>query len=402
MLLLTACAPVPPERSALPDVAQVLPEPTGCLFSVGQALGVGILEVIDGSSAEGVLQADDLIVAIDGNPTPDAATLSSLMRERSPGDVIELTVDRAGQPVSRGITLGANPDDPARARIGITIRTRYDTVRLEKAEDEVATSRTSRPLEIGGRIVAFDPLTTTWGASEIEVPSETNWVGTSEGLYAISDEVDAVITDLRTGDVVEHDGFREWSPRRLIGSLGTGLLIVVTADIPDQPGFVNVGIALFEPGDGVTRWVSPVLIDFGLPVAAHSAPDGSAFVAIGSDQESGAIMAVQYYNADGIIETVGDLTSLGTPIGWFDQSSVAFRSTDQSVSVFSVTDGSTQTFTLPDSLANSLITTVGDGRQILALAGRDMMLHDLTEGGEVRTLAENCAIGRIGEPGSRL
>jgi hypothetical protein len=35
----------------------------------------------------------------------------------------------------------------------------------------------------------------------------------------------------------------------------------------------------------------------------------------------------------------------------------------------------------------------------MAIDGRSLVITDLTTGSEVRTLAENCTIARIGEPG---
>jgi hypothetical protein len=93
------------------------------------------------------------------------------------------------------------------------------------------------------------------------------------------------------------------------------------------------------------------------------------------------------------------LDELGTPVGWFDGTSMAFRPDSEEISIYDFADGSTRTFTVPSGLLDSVIAAVGDGRQIMAIDGRSLVITDLTTGSEVRTLAENCTIARIGEPG---
>ncbi|MCI0545473.1 MAG: hypothetical protein L0Z49_13700, partial [Actinobacteria bacterium] len=222
---------------------------------------------------------------------------------------------------------------------------------------------------------------------------------TTEGIYTLIGEEDLVLTDALTEEALDHDGFQDWEPRRLIGSLGARLLIVVTVDIPDQPGFVNVGLALFDPTLAETIWVTPVLNEFGIPVTAFGAPDRSGFVLVGADSETGAVRGVEFYDSLGTLRDVGALSDLGTPVGWFDGTSMAFRPNSEQISIYDFADGSIRNFTVPGGLLDSLIAAVGDGRQIMAIDGRNLLITDLTTGSEVRTLAENCTIARIGEPG---
>jgi hypothetical protein len=43
--------------------------------------------------------------------------------------------------------------------------------------------------------------------------------------------------------------------------------------------------------------------------------------------------------------------------------------------------------------------SVGDGRHILAVGERDLLLQDLTDPNFSAPLASNCTIGRAGDPG---
>jgi hypothetical protein len=400
LLLFAACAAQPPERDTLPDIADVLPEPEGCLLSVGEPRGVEVDDVVAGSSSDGVLQPGDVIVAIDGATTTDVAALVDVMAGHSPGDTIRISYRRDEAESAASITLGANPTDATKPQIGIMIRTDFARVAVDDIEGAVTPGLLTRPISIGGRMLVLDPEEIAWEPIDLEVTPEANWVATTHGIFSLSIDENPVITNHTTGLEVETDGFQGWSPGRLIGSIGPQLLLVVSTDIPDQPGFVNIAIALFSPDTGTTRWVSPNLPDFGIPVAAFGALDESAFVAVGADQETGAIMGVEFFDANGVVRDRGDLTELGTPIGWFDGTSMAFLPSEELVSVFSFVDGSIENYTLASGLIGALLASVGDGRHVLAVDGRDLLVNDITvSGSEVRTLADNCTITRIGETG---
>jgi hypothetical protein len=367
-------------------------------LSIGEPLGVSVDDVITGSAAEGVLVTGDVITEMDGTPTRSASDLIASLADKQPGDSIVLTIVHDDATETAPLTLGESPDDPSRPQIGIMIRTAYDTVPFRDAAQEVSPSTTTRPIALGGHVLLFEPETGAWLHTDTEVEGAT-WVATTQGIYTLSDDETAVMTEVTSGEEVDHDGFQEWKPRRLLGSLGPQLILLVVSDIPDQPGFVNVAVALFDPKEGATRWVTPVLQDFGLPVVAIGSPDQSAFVLVGADQETGTVTGVEFYDSQGTIRATGDLVGLGTPVGWFDGTSMAFRSSEELISVYSFVDGSTQNYTLPGTLIDALIAAVGDGRQVLAVDGRDLLINDLTTEGEVKTIAQNCSVGRIGEPG---
>jgi hypothetical protein len=398
-LVVSACAAQPPERAPLPDVETALPEARGCVLSIGEPMGVVIDEVVTGSAADGLLEVGDVIVDIDGAATATASDLMELMMERSPGEVIEITYQRGASEDAASLTLGARPDDESRPQIGILIRTSYDTIPVAEADHEVGPSFTARPLVLGEDLVAVDPVTGLWHVIDIGLGIGSSWVATTRGIYSLAEEPGSLITDTLSGEPVPEDGFQQWEPRRLIGSIGERLLVVVTADIPEQPGFVNVGVALFNPVEGSTLWVTPTLTEFGIPVTAFGAPDQSGFVVVGADAETGAITGVQFYDATGSRRDSGQLNDLGTPIGWFDGTSMGFRPNSEQIAVYDFADGSIRNYTLPAGLLDTLIASVGDGKQVLAIAGRNLLVTDLTAGTEVRTLAENCTISRIGEPG---
>src|SRR5262249_9309541 len=83
--------------------------------------GVLIGGVACDGRAVGKLQATDVLVAIDGEPIRTTGALFAAMQKRRPGDVVRLAVrDAGGERTIRTKTL-ADPKDPKRALIGISV-----------------------------------------------------------------------------------------------------------------------------------------------------------------------------------------------------------------------------------------------------------------------------------------
>ncbi len=84
--------------------------------------GAEVTAVLDESpAATAGLMAGDLITAIDDDEITGIRDLAEAVAEYSPGDVIELTVDREGESTNLSLTLGTHPDDGEKAFIGVSI-----------------------------------------------------------------------------------------------------------------------------------------------------------------------------------------------------------------------------------------------------------------------------------------
>ena len=379
-------------------MADVLPEPQGCQLTVGEPLGIAVNSVIEETAADGIFQPGDLIVAVEGAPTPTTSALVEQLASKRPGDILTVRYRRDGAEDEVTLTLGTHPDDQTRPFIGVVIRTAYETVRAEEATGPVAESPQLRLIQIGSTLYAFDPLQPAWEATGIEVPEGQGWIATYSDVYSLTGGSELRLVSL-IGGPVDDDGFQGWDPRRLLGSVGNDLALMVTSAIPEQPGFVNVAIALFDPNAGETRWVTPILAGFGIPTAVAASPDTALFLVTGVDQNTGELTGVDLYDVDGTRRELENLEELGVPVGWFDESRVAFRSQDDVVSVFDTADATVATFTLPEQLLGAPVAAVGDGAHLLAVSDRDLLIVDLLGGGEIGTLAADCSILRIGEPG---
>lgn len=399
LIVVSACVAQPPERAPLPDVEDVLPQAAGCQLNVGEPLGVLVVTISSTGAAAGLLEEGDIITSIDGMATVTRPDLTEIMTGFGPGDQITVEYTRDGSDASTVITLGTNPEDETRGMIGVTVQTAFETVDLDSVNDTIEPSPTARPIQVGDTLYLVDPLTNTWQGMGITPPSDTRWVSTSTGIYSVIGDDPVQVLDLLTGEPIADDGFRDWDPLRLIGAVADHVLVVVSAAIPDQPGFVSLGVAAFDPRSGETAWVSPVSNEFGVPVAAFGSPDDSAFLAVGADPESGEQMGVGLFNASGAIQTTTGLDGLGTPIGWHDDTRMAFRTSEGVVSIHDFIDGSTETFELPQNLFGSEAAAVGDGENLIVVGERTLLLQSLTDPGVSSPLATNCRVGRTGDPG---
>jgi S1-C subfamily serine protease len=76
----------------------------------GLAGGAEVTDVAPGSPADQVgLLVDDVIVGLDGEAVPSMAALVVSLRERAPGEVVTLTLLRAGAEVRTEVTLQERP-----------------------------------------------------------------------------------------------------------------------------------------------------------------------------------------------------------------------------------------------------------------------------------------------------
>ncbi|MBP2378253.1 PDZ domain-containing protein [Microbacterium phyllosphaerae] len=87
---------------------------------------VAVVDVVEDAPATGVLQADDVITAIDGTAVTSAKQLRQAIQDAG-GDPVELTVDRGGDEKVVEVTPEKQVDgDVTTWLIGVTLRTDYD------------------------------------------------------------------------------------------------------------------------------------------------------------------------------------------------------------------------------------------------------------------------------------
>jgi hypothetical protein len=389
----------PPERATLPEVAEVLDPPVACSFLIGDPRGILVSEVMEDTAADGVLEAGDVIVAVNGVGTVDTEGLREALDQQAVGDEIEVEILREGAEETAALTLGANPDDPDRVYIGVMIRTDYDQMLASEADDEVVAAPTSRSLTIGGTIFGGDPTLSTWSNTGIQMANESNWVSATDGVYLLETGGSQALMEMTSGEEIAYELSDEWSPVRLIGSVDEDLLVAATSPVPEDPSLVSVGLARLDPHSGETEWVVGIVEGFGVPISAWGSPDTGLIAVAGVEADTSEITGIQLLDSEGQITGIGDLVSLGTPVGWLDGKTALFRTSGNTVSALDVDTGAVEEFQLDPSVEPAPVFAVADGRSVIAVRGRSLVIDDLTAESEVRVLAENCTINRVGETG---
>lgn len=395
-VLALACAPTPPERASLPKVDAVLDPPVQCTFLIGDPQGVLVDEIIPNSASDGLLLPGDVIVAVEGESTDDSDALLGVLEDSLPGDTIDVNYLRNGTDTTTTLTLGSNPDDSSRPMIGVMIRTSYQTVQADEVGTSIEGSPSARAIAIGGTIYLADPLTTEWARTDVDVEADPAWIATTSGIYSMEEDT---VVDLQTGEPIPNDRFEEWEPLRIIGSIGDDLLLAVTRPVPDEIDQVVVGVTRFDPAEARTEWVSPSVDGFGIPVLALSAADEETIVVVGVNEDGSEVMGVALWDGEGITLSPEVPLTLGTPAGWMDDNTLLFRTEEAVATELEVGTGESAEVTLDPQIAGLPVFPVGDGRHVLAVDGQTLLLDDLDDGGEVRVLAQDCAISRLGNPG---
>ncbi len=85
--------------------------------------GVYVVSVVEDMPADGVLQSGDKVIEIDGEKIEEADNLISLVTSKSPGDTVNLTIDREGETHTEEITLEAMDALDGQPGIGIQLVT---------------------------------------------------------------------------------------------------------------------------------------------------------------------------------------------------------------------------------------------------------------------------------------
>ncbi len=92
--------------------------------------GAQVESILHGLPAEGVLEVADVIVAVDGQPVETTNALIASLRVHKPGDGVNLSILRDGQPRDVVLAAADSPTEPGRAVVGVTISTYLYDVRM--------------------------------------------------------------------------------------------------------------------------------------------------------------------------------------------------------------------------------------------------------------------------------
>ena len=89
------------------------------------AEGVEVVGVFDEAPAFDALAHGDLVVEMESQPVRIVEDIRRILEDRRPGDEVQVTVIRDGEPTTLSFELHENPETPERAMVGITASTAY-------------------------------------------------------------------------------------------------------------------------------------------------------------------------------------------------------------------------------------------------------------------------------------
>ena len=84
--------------------------------------GVLVVDLVEGSGSDGVLEVDDVIVAVNGESVQLSADIGVLIAEMDPGTVVDIDILRGDEPMTVKVELTAS-EDGSRTLIGILAQT---------------------------------------------------------------------------------------------------------------------------------------------------------------------------------------------------------------------------------------------------------------------------------------
>lgn len=86
---------------------------------LGRPVEIVVVDVLADSAASGRIEAEDVIVGVDGNGVDKPGQVQEFVRGKQPGDRITLELQRGDRQVTEVIELGANPQDKKIPMLGV-------------------------------------------------------------------------------------------------------------------------------------------------------------------------------------------------------------------------------------------------------------------------------------------
>ena len=410
-LLAAACgggSSEPP--GTLPPVTGFVERPVvGCNLGLGTGEGAQVVQVFEGRPASGILEADDVILAVGGQQIENAPDLVRAVQSLPVDGEVAVVVERDGE--RSDYTIALDPEfvnESGQPVIGVTVATSVDLIRPQDlAAGLVPGGDFVRSLELEGSLYALDPLAGEWHSFGASAP-DGGWIGFDGDVWMFDSEaaepVLAGITSGRTVPLIPDD----WDLQLPFGRFDNS--VVFLADRPSndpeslaarEPGLVALDLA---SGRLSWSWVpGPVSTDDGqwVPVAVFASPQDARLL-VGLTVNDGRALSSAVLDADGLPVTPWERDGSAfldlLPFGWFDETRLTFFDPGTGQAVLIPVVGGTAT-PLPALAGEGFeyVWPVGDGVHVMIQASGRLNLID--GGGERRALAVQCESPTMGDIG---
>jgi hypothetical protein len=247
---------------------------------------------------------------------------------------------------------------------------------------------------------AFDPLAGTWTSLDFPTPAET-WAAIGDRILTLenANTAQSALVDHVNGEQLLFE-VADWNGSQILGTLGDDVVTAVTRPVEGETDLVQVAIMLVDFNRRSAVWIWPVSPQLGLPVASFPSPDGGRLLIVGQDQETSQFRHL-VLSSTGQVE-VEILTSPAGAIalGWYDNETILVGSDAAGLALVDVVTDESTPIELPSAIGNlRRAWPVGDGTHLLAESGSSLIRFDRDAVEEIRTLADNCQIELLGDPG---
>ena len=85
-----------------------------------------VTSVVTDGPADGVLEPGDVLLSVDGTPVTTGAEVVAAVQTQEPGQTLPMLVARDGDQLPLEVPVGANPDNPERSYLGVTLQPHYE------------------------------------------------------------------------------------------------------------------------------------------------------------------------------------------------------------------------------------------------------------------------------------
>ncbi len=410
-----------PDSVSPTDPVSLFPESGECTIAL--STGVRVLDIIEGSAAENLLHAGDIITEIDGVAIESREELLSALEGRQIGETVAVAGTRAGVGFAVDIALGASDEDPERAIMGVVSESRLEPLGPAEVTETSLVHRFSRPAVLDGEIYLYEPLGGAW-AQYPGVPAARMAALGSDFFSTASDQAsrslvrigDGALIPIETSTFFADDGtgplaLTPSAFERVLASVGNLLLVGGWAS--DENGGVTSVIFAVDPVTQTVRWNQPLgLAESGNPFLAfegYRSPSGDRAVIglVELDISTGATSDVFTYflldeEGNGTVPPGRELLQPTARVtGWFDDDSVTYVLPVELPQVVRWSMGSGEqgvVLTVREEDARQLVSVspVGDGRHVVQILQSSVSLIDTDQLVFARPISRGCQHNPIG------